>query len=149
MKTVTMISMTLLALGLVACDKKPTCDTLADRFCDASAPNCIAARGWIETQGTGDAAARDAACARVLEDPSALAAYLERFESEMTPAPAGAAATPPHRAAPAAKPAPEPMTAKDPVREAGETIEEVGNAAAKTDDAIDKLGGVFDGPNKK
>lgn len=138
------ISMTALLFTSGACSKAAPCEDLATRLCDASSAHCDDARTWLATQGAGEAEARDAACAAVLADESAVAAYVARFTTAMapaaSPAPSPTVVTTP--TAPAAAPPHDPTT-REQVEEAGKTIEEIGNAGEKAGAAIDKIGGAL------
>jgi|GEM_PF-2951526 len=137
-----------LALGASACSQTESCARLAERLCAVQGGHCVEARAWIDAQAAGDAAARDAACAHVLADPQALAAYTDSFVAAMTVTPAIAPAAV-QRTAPGAGPSHTPPTPKpttrDKVREVGETIEELGNTGEKAGGAINKLEEVFSG----
>lgn len=126
-----------------ACAQKgPGCDALALKLCDQDAEHCAAARGWIDAQGAGDAAARDEACSQMVADPQALAAYVSRFTTAMAGSPGAPEAARPASAAtpPRAKP-----TTQDQIRTFGDNVEEIGKTGEKAGEAIDKIGGAFGG----
>ena len=143
-----MTAVSLVTLGLAggACAKQEgSCDALAVSLCEAHPEHCAAARGWIDTQGAGDAAARNEACTQLLADPRALATYNERFAlaTRPTPPPPGvprpAGNAPPGTTQPRAKP-----TTRDGIRVIGENVEEIGKTGEKFGEALDKIEDAFD-----
>lgn len=139
------VSLAFLGLGLSACAKEgQSCDALALRLCGANAEQCTSARTWVDARGAGEAAARDEACAQMLKDPQALAAYVERFTvATGRTQPAPAAPRPASEATPTRTPAKSKPTTQDQIRTFGDNVEEIGTVGEKAGEAIDKIGDAF------